>query len=290
MPFRALTLEARFRPAGRVLLWGLPNVFKTTSIVETWPETDEPGSKQFISLPGEKGWESVPHRPSIVSHVWQVDDLGALSPDVAIREANEIATQVAAGKFGTPLTVAVEGIHKLYEYAFDAAYQELLAIDDARTKPVGPDGVRGPAFGEAEKTVMRFLNKLSASGVPHLVVTCWEADKKDDPRSRDRNAPTHKAPDLPGRLASKITGEFGVSVRAFIKKVPNGVKGSWQILPDPTAHGCAIKTSLEIAKGLPRTIPQDFRVLRDLVAGVPLAEVRERYGYTTTTTKTGGSQ
>ena len=276
MPFKSLTPEARFLPAGRVILWGRPNVFKTTSIVETWPETDEPGSKQFISLPGEKGWESVPHRPSIVSHVWQVDDLGALSPEVAVREANEIATQVAAGKFGKPLTLAVEGIHKLYDYAYDAALADLMSGD---AKGNGPEAYRGPAYGIAHKTILRFLNKLSACGVPYLVVTCWEGDTKDDPKSKDRNAPTHKAPALPGRLADAISGEFGVSVRAFIKRQPDGVKGLWQILPDPTAQGCAIKTSLEIAKGLPRTIPQDFRVLRDLVAGVPLAEVRERYGY-----------
>ena len=285
MPFKALTPEARFLPAGRVILWGRPNTRKTTSIVETWPETDEPGSKQFISLPGEKGWESVPHRSSIVSHVWQVEDLGTLSPDVAVREANEIAIQVAAGKFGKPLTLAVEGLHKLYEYAYDAALADLMAGDP---KDNGPEVHRGPAYGVAHKTVLRFLNKLSASGVPYLVVTCWEGDTKDDLKSKDRNAPTHKAPELPGRLADAITGEFGVSVRAFLKKAPDGVKGLWQIQPDPTAHGCAIKAGLEIAKGLPRIIPQDFRVLHDLVAGVPLAEVRERYGYTASPPNTGG--
>ena len=281
MPFRALTPEARFLPAGRVLIWGRPNTFKTTAIVETWPESpDVVGNKQFISLPGEKGYESVPHRPSIVSHVWQVEDIGALSPQTAVREANDIAVQVSAGTFGTPTTVAVEGIHKLYDYAYEAALDELLSSD---TKGLGAEAFRGPAYGLAHKTVLRFLNKLSASGVPYLVVTCWEGDTKDDPKDRSKNAPTHKAPALPGRLADAITGEFGVSVRSFIKRTPQGMQGLWQILPDPQVQGCAVKVGLEIARNLPRTIPQDFRVLRDLVAGVPLAEVRERYGYATST-------
>ena len=277
MPFKALTADARLLPAGRVLIWGRPNTFKTTAIVESWPEDrDVSGSKQFISLPGEKGFESIPHRPSIVSHVWQVNDIGALSAQTAVREANDIAVQVSAGTFGARTTVAVEGIHKLYEYAYDAALDELLSSD---TKGLGAEAFRGPAYGLAHKTVLRFLDKISASGVSYLVVTCLEGDTKDDPKDRSKNASTHKAPALPGRLADAITGEFGVSVRSFIKRTPQGIQGLWQILPDPQVQGCAVKVGLEIAKGLPRTIPQDFRVLRDLVAGEPLARVRELYGY-----------
>lgn len=279
MAYKALTPDQRFLPAGRVLSWGRPNTFKTTSIVEHWPEPDSPGSKQFISLPGEKGYESIPHRPSLVSHVWHVEDIAKVSPHAVLREVGQIAAEVLGGTFGTVTTLAVEGIHKLYDYAYDAALDDLLSEDAQRPKPVGADGLRGPAYGIAHKTVMRLLNKLSASGVPYLVVTCWEGDKKDDPKDRSKNAPTHKAPALPGQLADAITGEFGVSVRSTIKRVPQGIQGLWQILPDPEVQGCAVKVGLDIARGLPRTIPQDFRVLRDLISGEPLVTVRERYGY-----------
>lgn len=276
MGFRALTPEQRFLPAGRVLIWGRPNTFKTTSIVETWPEDfAQPGSKQFISLPGEKGWESIPHRLSVVSHVWQVDDVAQVTPHSVLREANQIVADVVSAKHGTPTTIAVEGIHKFYDYAYDAALDDLLSSD---TKNLGAEAFRGPAYGLAHKTVMRFLNKLSATGVPYLVVTCWEGDKKDDPKDRSKNAPTHKAPQLPGQLADAITGEFGVSIRASLKRTgPNEVRGVWQILPDPGVQGCAVKVGVEIAKRLPRTIPQDFRILRDLVSGVSLEEVKRVY-------------
>ena len=84
---------------------------------------------------------------------------------------------------------------------------------------------------------------------------------------------------LPGKLATWITGEFGVSVRSFIKRTPQALLGAWQITPDPQAPGCAVKVEKPVAQTLPRTIPQDFRVLRDLIEGVQLVEVRERYGY-----------
>lgn len=275
MPFKALTPEQRVLPAGRVLLWGLPNTFKTSAIVESWPEDfDTPGSKQFISLPGENGYETVPHRPSIVSHVWEVEDIGQITPHQVLREANDIVTKVLQSK---PMTVAVEGIHKLYDYAFDACLADLEAEDAARKQPVGTEGLRGPAYGQAHKVVMRFLNKISAAGVPYLVVTCWEGEQKDDPKDRSKNAAMHKAPKLPGQLATVITGQFGVSIRSSISRTPSGIVGKWQILPDPQVWGCAIKVDKAIAMGLPRTIPQDFRVLRDLVAGTPLAEIRQRY-------------
>ena len=271
MAFRALTPESRYLPAGRVLEWGPPNSFKTTAIVEYWPEEEGVvGSKQFISLPGEKGYESIPHRKEIISHVWGVDDVGSVSPHSVLREANQILAQVTANK---PTTLAVEGIHKYYDFAYQAAFDDLISggMDEEKAS--------GPAYGKAHKTTLQFINRLSATGVPYIVLTCWEGEEKDDPKDKSRNATKHRAPMLPGKLATWITGEFGVSVRSFIKRTPTALVGLWQITPDPQAPGCAVKTAKEVATQLPRTIPQDFRVLRDLVAGEPLAKVRELYGY-----------
>lgn len=273
MPFRSLTPESRFLPAGRVLLWGPPNSFKTSSVVQHWPEDPEVvGSKQFISLPGEKGYETIPHRASIISHVWQVDDVSKVSPHAVLRESNEIVARVLSTD-PKPQTLAVEGIHKYYDFAYQAALEDLI------TGGMDEEKASGPAYGKAHKTTLHFINRLSATGVPYLVLTCWEGEEKDDPKDKSRNATKHRAPMLPGKLATWITGEFGVSIRAHLKRTPTALAGLWQITPDPQAPGCAVKVDLEIAKGLPRTIPQDFRVLRDLVAGASLAAVRETYGY-----------
>lgn len=270
MAFKTLTTEQRLTPGSRVLLWGRPNTYKTTAIVET---AERP--IQFISLPGEKGYETIPSVDDITSHVWEVSDLTAVSPGSVIKEVEQITAEVISGKHGEYVTVAVEGIHKFYDYCYDDSLNEMLAGD---TKNLGPEAFRGPAYGLAHKRVMRYLNKLSASTARNVIVTCWETDRKDDPKSRNRDAPTHKAPALPGQLADAITGEYGASVRSTIKRLPDGrVEGVWQILPDPSVHGCAVKVPREIALKLPRKMPQHFGMLRNLLAGKTVQEVRELY-------------
>ena len=270
MPYHTLTQESRYAPGSRVMLWGRPNTFKTTAIVQTWPRP-----AHFISLPGEKGYETIPDVDGITSHVWQVEDLALVSPVAVLREMEEITAQVLGRKHGPVTTLAVEGLHKVYDYAYDAALNDLLAGDK---KDQGAEAFRGPAYGIAHKTVMRYLNKVAAANVEYLVMTCWEGDKKDDPKSRQKDAPTHKAPQLPGQLADAITGEFGVSIRSTIRrKGPQEIVGQWQLLPDGQVQGCAVKVPLAIAKGLPRTMPQDFRLLQLLLQGVPQAEAAQRY-------------
>ena len=270
MAFRTLTQDQRVVPGSRVLTWGRPNTYKTTAIVET---CERP--LQVISLPGEKGFETIPSVEGITSHVWEVSDLTTVSPSSVIREVEQITAEVVAGKHGDFLTLAVEGIHKFYDYCYDAEFGELLLGAN-----VDPEKVRGPAYGLAHKRVMRYLNKLSASTAANVVVTCWEADKKDDPKARDKNAPTHKAPMLPGQLADWITGEYGASVRSTIKKGagPDApVTGVWQILPDPQVQGCAVKVPREIALRLPRKMPQHYGMLKALLGGKSVAEVKEMY-------------
>ena len=53
----------------------------------------------------------------------------------------------------------------------------------------------------------------------------WEADRKDDPKDRTRNAPTHPGPQLPGQMESAITGEFGV-----VMMLGGGIPGQTQVL------------------------------------------------------------
>src|SRR3990167_8963899 len=241
MPFKTLTQESKFPPGSRVVLWGRPNTFKTTAIVETWPRP-----LQVISLPGEKGYETIPQVEGVTSHVWQVEDVATVSPVTVWRELEQITAQVLSRAHGPVTTLALEGFHKVYDFAYDLELNDLLAGD---TKSLGAEAFRGPAYGLAHKRVMRFLGKVAAANIDYLVITCWEGDKKDDPKDRSKNAATHKGPMLPGQLADWITGEFGVSIRSTIKRTgPHDVKGTWQILPDPQVQGCAVKVPLEIAK------------------------------------------
>ena len=274
MAFLRLDTESRLVPGSRVMNWGRPNRFKTTAIVET---AERP--IQFLSLPGEKGYETIPSTPDIVSHVWSVDDLTKVSPGAVIREVETVTAEILSGKHGAFTTIAVEGIHKFYDFCYDDALSDLMSSD---TKGNGAEAFRGPAYGLAHKRVMKYLNKLSASTAKNVIVTCWEADRKDDPKSRDKNAPTHKAPALPGMLADAITGEYGVSIRSTLKKTPKpgggfDVVGGWQILPDTSVQGCAVKIPLHIARQLPMKMPQHYGMLKQLLLGKSVAEVKEMY-------------
>src|SRR3990167_10131588 len=89
----------------------------------------------------------------------------------------------------------------------------------------------------ANKKSMAYLNKLSAA-IPKdcfVIVTCWEADRKDNPKDRSKAAATSPGPALPGQLATSVTGEYGASIRATLRREPGGaVTGIWQVLPTPS--------------------------------------------------------
>ena len=278
MAFRRLDADTKPIPGSRVLCWGRPNTYKTTAIVET---AERP--IQFLSLPGEKGHETIPAVEGISSHVWEVDDLLSVSPSTVLREVETITAEIISGKHGLFATIAVEGLHKFYDYCYDDALAGLELEDAGRKNPTGTEGLRGPAYGLSHKRVMRYLNKLSASTARNVIVTCWEADRKDDPKDRSKNAPTHKAPALPGQLADAITGEYGASVRSTLKRTPTGVSGIWQILPDPQVQGCAVKVPREIALKLPSKMPQHYGMLKALLAGRSVAEVKEMFPEALTT-------
>jgi len=272
MAFRTLTQENRLPAGSRVLIWGRPNTWKTSSIIRT---AERP--IQIISLPGEKGYETIPTEEGLTSHIWQVDDLMLVSPTSVLKEVDLITAEVLSGKHGRYRTVAVEGIHKYYDFCYDDALNGLLSAD---MKGTSAEDMRGRAYGIAHKKCMAYLNKLSAA-VSHegfVVATCWEAERKDNPKDRSKNAPTSPGPALPGQLADSITGEYGASIRATLKRTPDGkVQGIWQILPTPSVGRCSVKVDERIARQLPGTIPQDLRLLKGLLSGMSVEEAKAMY-------------
>lgn len=271
MGFLRLDTESRLVPGSRIMNWGRPNRFKTTAIVET---AERP--IQFLSLPGEKGYETIPSTDGITSHIWSVDDLTKVSPGSVIREVETITAEILSGKHGEFATIAVEGVHKFYDFCYDFAIEELL------TENTDLEKIRGPAYGVSHKRVMSYLSKLSASTAKNVIVTCWEADRKDDPKSRDRNAPTHPAPALPGMLADSIIGEYGVSIRSIVRKFPrpgggDDLRGLWQLRPTPGNDRVAVKIPKPIAVNLPATMPQHYGMLKALLTGKSVEEVKAMF-------------
>lgn len=272
MPFKTLALDSRLPPASRVLISGPPNSFKTTSIVETWPRPNH-----LVSYPGEKGYETIPvGEEGLFPYIWQVEDVSKVNAASVLREVEQATADIISGKYGDVTTFAGEGLHKLYGWHYTAALDDLLAGD---SKGVGEEALRGPAYGRAHASFMAYITKVLQSTVPYVVMTLWEGTTKDDPENRSKNAPSHIFPDLPGQLAKRIVGEFGVVLysQVSLPGLDGRVKGQWQLRPEGKVWGVGVKAAPEIAKNLPGKMIQDFRLLKMLLAGASQAEAVEWY-------------
>lgn len=263
MPFEALTEK---RPAGsRVLLFGPPNSLKTTCLLQL------PQPNHIISVPGEKGYDTIPaDDPGIKPYIWRVEDPSKLSPFAVVREMEDIVVQIRAGKFGDARSICLDGIHKAYDWFYDKALQEsIISAENRGAKNVDPEVFRGPAYGMAHQAFGLWLTRLLQSKTEYVWITTWEADKKDDPKSKSKDAPTHIFPDLPGQLGKRIVGEVSAVLycKTVLDYVTGKLKGKWQLKPDMKVHGVGVKIDPKIADKLPAEMDMDFQKLIALLRG-----------------------
>ena len=263
MPFKERT-EAQ-AVARRVLISGPPNSFKTTSLL-TWPRPIH-----IVSFPGEKGWETIPVGvEGVHPYVWEIDDPSKVSAASVVAEVEKLTIEILTGKKGEVQTFAGDGLHKLYDWYYKRARVD---IDDAPGMSDDQKDIRayGNPQGGAFKGFLDFLHKILHSTVPYVAMTVWEDPEKDDAQSKDRNAPMHVFPALPGKIAKRIVGEFSSTVYAEVTSpvadLQGSVKGTWQIRPGGKVWGVGVKAPVEIAKTLPKYIAQDFPTLERLLKG-----------------------
>ena len=263
MPFKERTEVAEM--ARRVLNSGPPNSFKTTSLL-TWYRPIH-----IISCPGEKGWETIPvGMEGVHSYVWEIEDPAKVTSASVVAEVDKLILDVLTGKKGPVTTLALDGIHKLYDWDYKRARVEL---EDATYLNDEQKDIRayGNPQGGAYKAFLDRLHKVLASTVPYVVCTVWEDPEKDDPQDKSKNAPMHTYPALPGKIAKRIVGEFSVVVYSEVSSpvadLKGEVKGTWQIRPGGKVWGVGVKAPLDIALKLPKHIPQDFPTLERLLKG-----------------------
>ena len=267
--------------ASRVGLFGPVGTLKTTSIVETWPRKGHGGETLVIlSCPGEKGWETIPRgEKDLIPLIWEVEDLDKVSPHKVIKEVESAIAQAVSGAYGPITTFALDGCHKLYPWYFERALADKIA-SPPKDWDGDEDKLAGPAYGQAHKDFGLMLAKLSAAKVPHLVCTFWDSEERDDPKDRRRTAPTHLFPDLPGKMAKNVVGEFGAMLycETTLPDPRGRSRGAWLTRREGRVWGASVKVPPAIGQTIPVRIPQHFEVLQRYMNGdaVGAAEFAKR--------------
>lgn len=252
MPFKELNADSWQQGLRRCLIVGPPNSRKTTSLF-TWPRP-----ATVVSYPGEKGYASIPvGDEGIQAFVWEDDVATKTSPSALVKEIESITFQALA-KPGL-VTFAGDGLHKLYTaYLNEATNGAYAAGDDFEPR----------LYGRAHEAFLHYLNRVMHSKVQYVVFTVWDGREADNPEAGSKG-PTHIFPDLPGKLAKRIMGEFSVVLYAEVTPpVPGQVqKATWQLQPGGKVWGAGVKVPPALAAKLPSRVPQDWKLVEPLLLG-----------------------
>lgn len=257
MAFKRLN-ESHVEVGRRVLVSGPPNSRKTSSLM-TWPRPIH-----ILSFPGEKGHSSIPlDEPGVSAYVWEDEDVTKYSPTAVVNEVESATWKILAGKSGEIVSFAGDGLHKLYGWYYGKARADLQASSN-----LPDDVIDARAYGLAHDNFTLYLTKVAHSTVPFVVFTVWEGKELDD--SDAKKGPSHIYPDLPGKMAKRIMGEFSVVVYSEVGLPPAPDKpapATWQLLPSGKVWGAGVKIPAKLAQKLPAKIAQDFPTLQKVLQG-----------------------
>lgn len=231
----------------RLLISGPPNSGKTTSLA-TFPH---PLAVMFY--PGEKGQTSLTIDADVKAWVPEPFDPEKPTNWASMVVGIERATnEILAGKHGTFATFAGDGLHKLHAlYLAEATAGASMRGEDFEPR----------LYGAAQKKFFAYLDRVMRSTMSVVVFTVWDGREKDDQDDKSKNATSHIYPELPGKCAKEIMGEFAIVAGA--NKV--GDKYVWQLRPQGKVWGAAVKVPKAIAVKLPTFIEQDWTVLDALL-------------------------
>jgi hypothetical protein len=253
------------------MISGAPLTFKTTSSL-SWPGgprwDGEPKSMIHVSLPGEKGWETVPLSATVpeitpdgglYQMLWEEEDVTKTSPHAIIRAVQD-GIGNAVGKAlkewkGRRWSLVIEGLHKMYGWHYQARFRDLQE-GSAYKKDPDDDKISGRAFGLAHDSYQGWVHQVLSWPIPYVLGTIWEGSTKDDPSNLSKNSPSHIFPDLPGMMAKRIVGEFTVVLYSEVSLPdPKGrQRGKWTVKPQGKIWGVGVHLPPEIAAKVPSTI------------------------------------
>ncbi len=246
--------ESPIVSAHRVLLMGPPNVFKTTSIIETWPKP-----LHIQVYPGERGDATIPRdREDVKLYIWRdsTDPSTKASSADVVNQTETVTWEILAGKYGPVTSFSGDGIHKYYA----AILNWVTGGASGKGEEFEPR-----LYARAHEHFTYYLQRVMASPVENVVFTCWDGKEADNPELKSQG-PSHIFPDLPGKMAKRIMGEFSVVVYAIVDyaaRQPNKpVPAKWQLLPEGKVWGAAVKAPTAVVMNLPVYIPQSYQALK----------------------------
>ncbi len=260
MPIKIMTPELRRRQASRVLLYGAPNSWKTTSVVATaaYP-------LHIISMPGEQGWGTIPDNvPGLSSYVWEEPGSDPVSAESIRREVEDTVFGIIAGKHGPVQTLCLDGLHQLYTVYLNVATSGAFGRGDEFEAKV---------YTRSHSMFQQFLRRVLSSEVPYIICTTWNAKEADT----EGGKVGHQWPDLPGQLAKRVVGMFSVVVYARVIQPASPMakpRGEWLLKPDSEVWGASVKMDPRLIAKLPTAIPQSFKELYKVV-GAAEAEIEQ---------------
>lgn len=251
---RELTAEDYRWAMSRLLIAGEPNTGKT-GCSRTFT-----GPVHLLSYPGEGGINAIPKVESIKPYIWREDADARANSKAVLDEVRKLTIDIITGDHGPCHTFFGDGIHRFYEYFIDVAaggkfFKGQMMKEDWLVT------------GQARTAFKEYLKLVKSSPIPVVVFTSWsgyEPDKQGDVFGQNK----HVYPDLVGKMARDIMGEFSLILSSHSK--PNLVKGKpprfwWQIKADNEVHGASIKIDPEIWARLPTEVDQDWQKLEDLL-------------------------
>lgn len=239
-----------------------------------------PSPKVILVCPGEKGqdtllkYDGTPLDSDTRVIVWENDPSKPITSTAVIEEVRK---QLFALVKEPIQTLAIDGFHKLYEYAMDAkSGGEYFAGSPFKTESRNDTAVVDPRVSaQAEHWMTDTLSIALLSRIPYVVVTCWDTDKgtrkakvlADGKKEKWQDVPTFKMPMLYSAASKKLLGEFGISVHAsrstWREKKSDGSFASvtgyrWQTQPDNEVGACAIKGDSRVTAAIPKFVPADW--------------------------------
>jgi len=258
MPFVKLTADSApwKRIARTILISGPPNSGKTYSARTAL------GKIAYISYPGEGGASSV-NRAEIearggVCWIWENPPVGQpMDWGKVRREVAQLTVEILAGKYGQFDVFFGDGLHKYYGVG--------LADVTNGASETGEE-FEAKLYGQAHKVFFSYLRMVrDSNAIATKVFTVWDGREKDDPDAKDRDTEKHIFPELPGKAAKDVMGEFSVVMYATIKTVGADRKYVWQTKPQGKVWGCGIKLPEEKKIVVPLFVPQDIQALINLL-------------------------
>jgi hypothetical protein len=211
----------------------------------------------YIAYPGEQGVSSFP-AASLGDRVqcWagsDITDPTRVDWTTELNSVKHVTADILTGKYGTFDVFAGDGLHKLHALFLAVA----TGGESARSYDFD-----AKLYGEAWKGFLGYLQMIMrAATVKKKVFTVWDGREKDDPDAKDRDTQRHIFPELPGKGAKEIMGEFAVVVYACTRGVGEGAEYLWQTRPFGKVWGCGVKAPIRVTKSVKTYVPQDYKLL-----------------------------